>query len=341
MLKICPCCWKEFSTDMSRVKCCSIACSSKMRTKYKDKICPICNKTFHPLNWKQKFCSPQCRLKWTDYKCLCQCWKEFYSKVPYAKYCSIECKKKYKREKNLLSVCMTCWKEFHPWHKWGKYCCNECKRIARKTINERVCPMCKCKFTPIADSRIYCSKQCYDKAQSKAWLNLSEEKKREILSKMQKWGISNISKINKEYKKYLDRRWYNTELEFQLWWLYYDLKVWDILIEINPHPWHSASKHPYWNPRPEMYHYNKAKNAIDRWYKIIEVRDRMSKKEVINILQNLKETIIGAPILHWYNPKTKNHLIDNLYNEKEMLDKWYVKIYDAWEKYIFNSTTLN
>lgn len=105
MLKICPWCWKEFSTNMSRVKCCSIACSSKMRTKYKDKICPICNKTFHPLNWKQKFCSPQCRLKWTDYKCLCQCWKEFYSKVPYAKYCSIECKKKYKREKKSF-ICM-------------------------------------------------------------------------------------------------------------------------------------------------------------------------------------------------------------------------------------------
>lgn len=67
----------------------------------------------------------------------------------------------------------------------------------------------------------------------------------------------------------------------------------------------------------------------------------MTKDTLLYILQNLKETIIGAPILHWYNPKTKNHLIDNLYNEKEMLDKWYVKIYDAWEKYIFNSTTLN
>lgn len=58
MLKICPCCWKEFSTDMSRVKCCSIAYSSKMRTKYKDKICPICNKTFSSIKLKTKILQP-------------------------------------------------------------------------------------------------------------------------------------------------------------------------------------------------------------------------------------------------------------------------------------------
>lgn len=344
MLKKCLQCGKEFNAGMSRIKCCSVDCASKLRTKYKDKICPTCWKVFHPLNVTHKFCSPKCRLKWIDYECVCDiCETSFFSKVPYSKYCCDECKKEWMRRRHKKIKCERCWMEFHPWHKWAKYCSNKCKRESKKTIQERICPICGGVFIPIADARIYCSKECYSIAQSEHWKELTKEDQRKIVAKMQEWNKKVISSENIKYANYLEKSWYQVSFEFHLWNYYYDLKVWDVLIEINPFAYHSSNRAPGdAEPKPPMYHYNKAKYAIECWYKIIKYRPNwMSKDELLYILQNLKITELWEIKIHRYCNKTNDHIIGDWYNEEEMLANWYVKIYDWWEKYIFNSTNLN
>lgn len=239
---------------------------------------------------------------------------------------------------------MTCWKEFHPWHNWGKYCCDRCKREARKTIKQRVCPICNKLFLPVRNDKVYCSKKCYSAVQSKLWKILPESKKKEIIDRLQLKNKKMISSENIKYAKLLAKEWYSVSFEFFLWGYYYDLKIWDILIEINPFTYHSSSFAPRGvRPKHSKYHYNKAKCAINRGYKIIEFwTNWMGEKKLLYLLQNLKQTIIeDNPILHWYNPKTKDHIIDNWYDRVEMTWSWYLEIYDWWEKYILNSTNLN
>ena len=146
-----------------------------------------------------------------------------------------------------------------------------------------------------------------------------------------------FKKTNLFYKWLLDDLWYIVDLEFCLKSYSYDLKIWDILIEINPYAFHNSTRAPRdATPKSKTYHYDKAKQAVDNWYKIIEVRDRTTKENLLEILENLKETKLGSPALHWYNPKTKDHLMDDWYARIEMLWNWYLEIYDWWEKYIFN-----
>lgn len=344
MKHICEWCWKEFNDRRENAKYCCADCYNRGRVKYEDKECLICWKSFHPLNKTQKFCSPQCRLKWTDYRCVCEiCQNPFLSKVPYSKYCCEECKREGKRKRNKEISCLQCWKQFYPWHKWAKYCSDKCKREARKTIKERICPTCGVCFLPKADVRIYCSQECYNISLSNHRGELTEDEQRIIIDRMQNGNKQAISSENIKYAKFLKKEWYQVSFEFHLWWYYYDLKVWDILIEVNPFVYHNSTRAPWYaEPKAPDYHFNKIKYAIDNWYKIIAFRTNwMSKNELLHILQNIKETQQEKIKIHWVHRKTQEYLMDSWQNEKEMLAKWYVKIYDWWEKYIFNSTNLN
>lgn len=347
MLKECKFCWKEFSTNMSRIKYCSAGCYNKDRIKHKDKKCLKCWKTFHPLNWHQLYCSKKCSLEWMWYDCVCVvCSKVFKWKRVYSKYCSEKCKKQWQRELNDISICENCWEKFYPWHKWWKYCSDKCKRSVRKTIKERECPICMTIFKPTRDSKIYCSKECYTIAQKETWINLTEEEKSNVISNLQTNSDNKISKINKRYKAKIEKEWYNVELEYKIksWWTvyYYDLKVWNHLIEINPWVYHNSTWSPKNKEITEYYHYNKVKCAIEHWYNIIMVRDWMNFKDVVDIINTLQSTTqLDTPTLHRYQPKTKEHIIDKWQNRDNMIESWFVEIYDAWEKYIFNSTTIN
>lgn len=344
MKHICEWCWKEFNDRRENAKYCCVDCYNKGRVKYEDKECPICWKVFHPLNGTQKFCSPQCRLEWTDYKCVCNvCQKSFLSKVPYTKYCSEGCKKEGKRKKNKEIPCLHCWEFFYPRHKWAKYCSNKCKRESRKTIQERPCPTCWKVFLPTASARVYCSQECYNIALSKRRKELTEEEQKKVIDRMQRGNKQAISSENIKYAKFLEKEWYQVSFEFHLWRYYYDLKVWDTLIEVNPFVYHSSTRAPWYaEPKSPDYHFNKIKYAIDNWYKIIVFwTNWMSKNELLHILQNIEETQQGEIRVHRFNKKAKDHILDSWQDEQDMIDKWYVKIYDAWEKYIFNSTNIN
>lgn len=142
-----------------------------------------------------------------------------------------------------------------------------------------------------------------------------------------------ISKINLKRKQILIDNGFSPEMEHPLWDYCYDFKIWDTLIEINPYAYHNstrAPKIPWAKVKDKMYHYNKAKNAIDRWYKLIMVRDRTTVDFVIDCLKSKTTFVLWGPNLHRYNIKTKEHILDEWFDREEMISKWYVEIYDCW-----------
>ena len=56
----------------------------------------------------------------------------------------------------------------------------------------------------------------------------------------------------------------------------------------------------------------------------------MTNKDILKIIEGIDEYIIvqKEPRLHWYNSKTKKHLLDNSFNKEEMINKGFVEIYD-------------
>ena len=62
----------------------------------------------------------------------------------------------------------------------------------------------------------------------------------------------------------------------------------------------------------------------------------MGLDEVISLLD--KQTYINKePTLHRYNPKTKEHIIDDWFIVADMLDKGFIEIRDWWEFYFINN----
>ena len=188
--------------------------------------------------------------------------------------------------------------------------------------------------------------------------SLTEEGRREYIDKMYQWRVAAAeerekrweikrpcqypkcilwakadSNINLEREKLFLNNWFSLEKEFPIWNYLYDFKINNTLIEINPYAWHNstrAPKYPWAQPKDKLYHYNKAKNAIDNWYKIIEVWDWTSKEDVILWLKEWKIFEISSPRLNRYNPKNEEHIIDNWYNREDMINEWYIEIRDCW-----------
>lgn len=336
MIKICENCWVEFNAQCSKVKCCSVKCANEKRTKYKNLKCINCWLEFHPLNSKQRFCCIKCskHWSWNKYTCL-YCWKDVYWWASIKQYCNEECKRLYKRQNNKVCFCANCWNAFKPWHKWWKYCSNTCKRNARRTIDYRKCPICWLSFLPAKNDKVYCSKKCYSISQSIDWKNKTKEEQDYIVYRMQKWNKQKVSKINKSFIKKLSSLWFNVWTEKELWQYYYDLCIWNVLIEINPRIHHNSTRNPYWKIIDKYYHFNKTKCAIDNWYRIILVWDWTDFDLVVNLIQSDFITKQSKISIHWYNWKTKEHIIWNNMDDLDLIKKWFVKIYDWWETYSF------
>lgn len=147
------------------------------------------------------------------------------------------------------------------------------------------------------------------------------------------------SNINAKREELFLNNWLSLKKEFPVWNYLYDFKINNTLIEINPYAWHNSTRvpsYPWAKPKDKLYHYNKTKYAIDNWYNIINIRDRMGLDEVISLLD--KQTYINKePTLHRYNPKTKEHIIDDWFIVADMLDKGFIEIRDWWEFYFINN----
>ena len=104
-----------------------------------------------------------------------------------------------------------------------------------------------------------------------------------------------ISRSNKEFINLLEAAGIkNAELEFSLNKYAYDIKVRDILIEINPTYTHNSTIGPYFHgkyldPKDKTYHYNKTKFAIDNNYRCIHIWDWDQIEKVIYLLSEKKK----------------------------------------------------
>lgn len=274
------------------------------------KICQICNKEFKAKNKWQKFCSYKCANKnketCKDIECP-TCHKIFHQKMTVQKYCSTKCIPHYRPRKLQDIICPICKKEFHP-IRARQQCCS---------------PECRIEFTKA---------KLKDKRAS-----YTATEKDERIKKRTSEQPKMKSKTNIKYWNLLERMGYTIDCyDFLLWWKYYDIKIWNILIEINPYSTHNTVWMPRFangcSPHSNEYHYEKCNNAINNWYKYINIRDWTTEWELIDMLE--KDFIYKwKPNLHRYNPRTKEHLLDEWYDKEEMLEKGYLSIYDSWTIY--------
>lgn len=279
------------------------------------------------------------------YTKICErCGKEYSPYWDVSMFCSQRCAYD-SRIKLKEKACETCWELFKPKHSSNKYCCRECAFQSRRTLKEINCYMCWKLFKQAYSWQKFCCRDCvteYNKTeerQAKLEIKAIEREKKTWTKRpcqlpQARWSWKDISATNLLYKSILEEVWYNVELEFSLWNYSYDLKIWDILIEINPTPTHNSTWWPAFEwkptPKPYKYHYNKVKNATDKWYKCIMVRDWTTINDMLYMIEN-NFVYFWAPLLHRFNIKTKEHIIDYWYNRDEMIAMWYVEVYDGWE----------
>jgi len=297
----CEFCWKTFKPKQNSIKFCCKRCAYEGRKKYSK--CEMCWKIFKNPRW-HKFCSYDCanksKITCSDKKCP-TCWKIFHQKNTKQKYCSTKCIQHFRPPKLKDKKCQTCWKIFHPEREKQKFCCKKCSQ-------KRVWAILRDRRNSLSDTektnRISCR------------ANLSPKTK---------------SKVNIKYWNKIERLWFKIdEYDFPLWWLYYDLKVWNVLIEINPYPYHNSTRAPRWvSPKNKTYHIDKYRKAVKFWYKCIMVRDWTSDDEMLFLINN-NFSYDWVVRLNRYNPRTKEHILDND-NTIGMEEKWFVRIYDCWK----------
>lgn len=151
--------------------------------------------------------------------------------------------------------------------------------------------------------------------------------------------IEMISKTNKEFKKLLDKNNIISEFEFKIDKKSYDLHILNtnILIEINPTYTHNSTKSykvgkGIHKPRSKSYHLNKTKLAIENNYQIINIFDWDDWDDVIKVIKENKFPKYKLKSRkNFYNRKTKDRIIDldEKLNEKRLLEKGYLVIYDV------------
>lgn len=282
-------------------------------------------------------------------KCL-QCWAEFKTYAYAQIYCSQKCS--WLARRLWYKKCHYCWKVFKPKTITTIYCSNSCRHNGHKLTDEEktiTCPVCGQKFIRKHTAQKYCSIKCWAKW---GWLSgkkkeIADNKKANCLycgrdfikrHKTQKYCCLKCShrsllhwqsKENKCFWKLLMQLGFEWEDEFYLWWYFYDFKIWNILIELNPFTFHNSTFVPpkcLAKPKHKMYHYNKYQNAVKRWYRCIMVWDWTGN--LTDMITDGQFHYEWLPQLHYYNPKTKEHIIRRNRN-KSRIDKWFVEIRDC------------
>lgn len=240
------------------------------------------------------------------------CKKEFTPHKHKQRFCCRRCadSRHWESLKSLSPrICENCWKEFQPKNHKRRFCCKKCWDEGK--MRRENCEYCGGKFRPCHSDSKYCCRECYYKSNNhRFYIPWQHE-----------------SKANKRLGKLLNMLWFSAEKEFHLWKYYFDFKIWNILIELNPYPFHNCT----WAPHSqraitENYHYNKYKFAVDNWYKCIMIWDWTSN--LIEMITNEAFHYEGPPQLHYYNPKTGEHIIRKNRN-KSRIDKWFVEIRDC------------
>lgn len=114
--KICPVCKKEFISKRKSHVCCSRQCRDKYTRLHKEKECIVCGKKFSSED-DTKFCSGECKHKYKidslTYEKECEHCGKTFKGFSFQKFCSSQCKSAVTRANHReKTVCENCGKEY-------------------------------------------------------------------------------------------------------------------------------------------------------------------------------------------------------------------------------------
>lgn len=349
-------CWETLT--WRQTKFCSRSCKSLYNSYKEDaKICPSCWKEFV---WRSyaKYCSKECAVKYKNSqnlwnKCL-NCWIPILWTTA-KKFCSISCKCYYNHHKVKTKICANCWTEFR-WNEKTKYCCEECRLKWKRNSTERTSLEKYWTSHPKQSDTV--KEKAIKSNLEKYWVEYSRQRddvKEKILNiNMERYWVpyhcmtkecrdasTTISKVNLWVEQFFISKWYNVLKEFAINRYSYDFKIWDTLIEINPYPFHNATRAPnvsWAKPKHPSYHYDKLKLARDNGYRCIMVRDWDDVEKITYLLDDNKETLYARNCelkqinyedchnffeqyhLQWDTKKDKNNIYVWLYYNNELVE---------------------
>lgn len=357
-IRKCLYCGKEIHW-LSTKKFCDRICKDRYKYVKIEKQCECCWKTFM-WSYVTKYCSKECKNK---------SWKESFKKTNLERYWveypqqDKEIRDKVKQT-NLKKYWVENVAQFEEIKKkmqntmlekyWAKNPMQS-EEIKNKIQNTNIKKYwCK---SPMQNESVKekAKNNLLKSVKNKYWVDnvwqIEEVKQKIIQSSMEKYWVpfncmtkeclnasTTISKINKEYANILEKKWFNVEMEFSIWRHSYDLKVWNVLIEINPFPYHNVTWSPVREPIKKDYHYNKLKLARDNWYRCIMVRDWDNFDKIKYLIDDNKKIIYARNCdvfiisqedanvlfdnyhLQWATQKNKNNIYIWLYYNNELVE---------------------
>ena len=131
----------------------------------------------------------------------------------------------------------------------------------------------------------------------KAW-DTEETRSKYRSSNMEKYGVpyscmifrengSNDSSENREMEELLKLKSISYEREFHISYYSYDFKIGDILIEIDPYPYHNTAWDPHGKPRiTRDYHQKKSQVGEEAGFRVIHIFDWDDRDRVIDSVFN-------------------------------------------------------
>lgn len=325
---VCLLCWKEFDCK-TNAKYCSKECSEeahKLKKREAEKkhyvrqhICKRCWNLFQTRQWRNEYCD-ECK---KDIAICPNCWWPKDKRWRY-KFCN-KCKAlshKYN--------CIICWKECLWMH--NTLYCSECF------------PKCKVCWQPVKTSHNWC---CSISCATKYKWNVTS---RDVLEKhlndifIWKYNWWNKSSVNDKRELFFINNGIEYEREFRLennieWfdrlYIYFDFKIWNYLIDINPTFSHNST-YPYrkWAKiLDKKYHFYKTSLWESLWYNVINLFDRDNNDKVKAWLLWL---IKWRKRLYWSEIKNVDICTAKEFCEKNHL-QWYCPatiwqwLYSKWK----------
>ena len=321
--KKCENCWKEFYTFWTNVKFCSVKCKEY---KIRNKICLVCWKEYTTRSRQQKYCSESCKKEWQvlEYKKTCQekYWVDNISQV------------EWNRKKAKDTIIKRYWPEW----------------LSSDEIRKRKVESNLKKYWETSPMKVYNIKNKAINTMNEKywwvwmWSDIIREKiidtnkkrywvKYQIQTKKSKKWTKIISSVNLLWMNILKD--YNPISEFVLWKYSYDIRIWNILIDINPFPYHNVTWHPYWKQIGKDYHYKRTVNAMEKWYMCIHVFDWDNPSKIISLLNQSNEINIDFDKCECKKISNKDWL--------KFINKFYIyDIDDDWLIYywLYNNNNL-
>lgn len=345
--RVCLFCGKEYYREktIDSFQFCSKECKDNYTEKRMNPICLNCGKQFK----QEKIIYGISNKKF----CCDRCYWEYYNKNK--SYTCPACGKQFIREK-INKVCCSEECEKSGWEKKAdfrlitcQYCGKEFKRYRNPKTGQ---------FSGTAPK--YCSEECQIAGQKKI---IFEKYGDDFYAKLFKLAQQSREKYesvtNNSFAKLLDENNISYEREYTLENYIYDFKLKDcsILIEINPTYTHNIYGNHYnhfqYEPKFLTYHLDKTNVANkhnlfcihvwqwDDWNNIIRLIKDKTESKNDNLIVDISKKIFNPldfgynlvntskPHKIWSKRDSKEYVLDDNFNEQDMLKQDYLPVYDC------------